>query len=98
MLLTQYPEWESFSRKLSEEEVEDPQKVIAELFDYAHLPHVRDLLWFWLKTTVNGSFITEDLEHRERTSILFLYEKIEKLVEAAHILHIQYKHTSNPSL
>ncbi len=98
MLLTQYPEWESFSRKLSEEEVENPHKVIAELFDFAHLPHVRDLLWLWLKTTVNGSFITEDLEHRERTSIIFLYEKIEKLVEAVHILHIQHQYSANKSL
>lgn len=90
MPLTQYPEWESYSRKLSKEEAENPQMVIDELFDYAHLPDVRDLLWLWLKTTVNGDF-TKGLDHRERSSILFLYEKIEKLVEATHILHTQYK-------
>lgn len=90
MPLTQYPEWESYSRKLNKEEAENPMMVIAELFDYAHLPDVRELLWLWLKTTVSGDF-TEGLDHRERSSILFLYEKIEKLVEAAHILHVKHR-------
>jgi hypothetical protein len=90
MPLTQYPEWESYSRKLSKEEVEHPELVLDELFDYAHLPDVRELLWLWLKTTVNGDF-AEGLDHQERVSILFFYEKIERLVEAAHILHMRSK-------
>lgn len=90
MPLTQYPEWESHSRKLSKEEVEHPLLVIDELFDYAHLPDVRELLWLWLKTTVNGDF-SDGLDQHERGSILFFYEKMERLVEAAHILHVRNK-------
>ena len=72
--------------KLSEEEIANPRIVIDELFDFAHLPELRTLLWDWLKATVSGSY-PEDLTKEERISILLLYEKIEKLVEAAHILH-----------
>ncbi|GAC1395356.1 MAG: hypothetical protein NVSMB63_15480 [Sediminibacterium sp.] len=90
MPLVQYPEWESLSRKLSKKETEDPYLVIHELFDFAHLPDARNLLWEWLKCTVNGNF-SEALDTRERSSILFMYEKIEKLVEAAHLLHLEHE-------
>lgn len=72
--------------KLSAEEINDPALVIAELFDLARLPQVRSILWDWLKSTVTGSY-PKSLSNKERTEIIMLYEKIEKLVEAAHILH-----------
>lgn len=87
MPLTDYPHWESLSRKLSKEESENPYLVIEELFDYAHLPDLRHQLWEWLRTTVTGDF-TEGLDRRERIALLFLYEKIEKLVEAAHLIQV----------
>lgn len=90
MSLTQYPEWESYSHKLTREEAENPQTVLDEFFDYAHLPEVRDMLWLWLKTTVNGDF-SDGLDGRERSSILFFYEKVEKLIEATHLLYMQQK-------
>jgi len=74
------------SYQLNEKEIADPYLVIDELFDFAHLPDVRELLWEWLKTTVTGSY-HKTLTHNERYAIITLYEKIEKLVEAVHILH-----------
>jgi len=71
---------------LTKEEIANPNLVIDELFDFAHLPDVRELLWEWLKTTVTGSY-TKTLTAREREAIIILYEKMEKLVEAAHVLH-----------
>lgn len=71
--------------KLSEEEIADPEMVIEELFDFADLQQVRGMLWNWLKATVTGGY-PEDLDKEERNEIILLYEKIEKLVEAAHVL------------
>ncbi len=71
--------------RLSEDEIANPQIVIDELFDFAHLPELRSMLWDWLKSTVSGNY-PEDLSKEERVAILLLYEKIEKLVEAAYLL------------
>lgn len=85
MNMSGYPEWEKQPRLLNKEEVENPYLVIEELFDFAHLPEIRNLLWEWLKTTVTGDF-NESLDTREKSSLLFFYEKIEKLIEASHII------------
>ncbi len=75
---------------LNKEEISDPQLVIAELFDFAHLPELKQMLWEWLKATVSGSY-NKTLSKRERASILLLYEYMEKLIEANHLLHIEQK-------
>lgn len=75
---------------LSEEESGKPQQVIAELFDFAHLPELKQMLWDWLKTTVTGSY-NKTLSNRERTTILLLYEYLDKLLEANYLLHTELK-------
>lgn len=80
-----YPEWEMRSRCLTNEEIEDPSLVLDELFDFAHLPELRQLLWEWLKITVSDSY-SKDTETNEKLSVLFLYEKMQKLIEAAHLI------------
>ena len=72
--------------KLNVAEMKNPQMVIAELFDFADLADVRELLWVWLKTTVTGTYHKE-LSATERSAIITLYEKIEKLIEASHVIH-----------
>lgn len=72
--------------KLTEKEIADPNLVIDELFDFIHLPAAREMLWEWLKCTVTGSY-HKTLTSSERAGILCLYEKMEKLIEAAHVLH-----------
>lgn len=74
------------SQLLTSKEIADPQLVIDEFFDFAHLPEVRELLWEWLKVTVTGTYHKE-LNASERSAILTLYEQLSRLVEAAHILH-----------
>ncbi len=78
--------------KLSPEEINDPTLVIAELFDLARLPQVRSILWDWLKATVTGSY-PKSLSNKERTEIILLYEQVEKLIEAAHIIHERKRHS-----
>lgn len=70
---------------LSEEEITDPYLVIHEIFDFADLADIRELLWDWLKTTVTGDY-HKQLTATERSTILTMYEKMEKLIEAAYLL------------
>lgn len=85
MNMPNYPEWEKQARLLTKEEMENPNLVLEELFDFAHLPEIRNLLWEWLKTTVTGDF-NESLDPREKSAILFLYEKMQKLIEASYLI------------
>ena len=89
MATQDFPEWELQPRKLSSEEVKNPELVIHQFFDYAHLPEVRSHLWDWLKSTVSGDF--NSLSRQERSSLLYFFEQLEKLVEAAHLIHQQSK-------
>jgi hypothetical protein len=88
MKQSEYPEWEMQSRLLNKEEVTNPNIVLDEVFDYAHLPEWRFLLWEWLKITVSGTYNTESAEY-DRSSILYMYEKLQKLIEAAHLIYVQ---------
>lgn len=71
---------------LTQTEIADPQLVIDDLFDFAHLPDIRELMWEWLKVTVTGTYHKE-LSSSERSAILSLYEHLTRLVEAAHVIH-----------
>ena len=88
MKQSEYPEWEMQPRLLNKEEVTDPGIVLDEVFDYAHLPEWRSLLWEWLKITVSGTYNTESAEY-DRSSILYMYKKLQKLIEAAHLMYVQ---------
>lgn len=90
MKKTDHPEWEMYARSLTKEEYNDPNLVLDEVFDFAHLPEWRTLLWEWLKITVSGSYNTESVES-ERHSILLMYEKLQKLLEVAYFMHLQQK-------
>lgn len=70
---------------LSLEECADPQRVISELFLDLGLPIVKQYMWEGLKATVSGTF--HHLSKRERELYMILYEHLERLVEAAHVLH-----------
>lgn len=79
---------------LSETGIADPQLVIDDLFDFAHLPDIRELMWEWLKATVTGTYHKE-LSSSERSAILSLYEHLTRLVEAAHIIHTTERKPQN---
>jgi HEPN domain-containing protein len=76
--------------RLSGEELNDPYLVLDQLFDFAHLPQVRGFLWDWLRLTVTGGY-NRKAGFRARSSVLIMYEFMEKLVEAAHILYVRRK-------
>lgn len=88
MPLQDYPSWELKPRHLSREEMEQPMQVIHDFFSYGHLPEIRDQLWELLKTTITGNYC-KTLSRRERSDILYFYERLEKLVEAIHLVSQQ---------
>ena len=75
--------------KLSEEEIQDPYLVIFRFFDYADLPFIREHLWDWFKATVSGTFNSHVFDMGQRYDLVYLYEHIEKLVEAAHLINLR---------
>lgn len=71
--------------RLSPNEIKDPRLVVAEFFMTYHLKDVREDLWEWLSaglTSSNEYFNTG----RDRANLIFLYENLEKLVEASYLL------------
>jgi hypothetical protein len=86
MRLSNASVWKQPIHTLTEEEMADPYLVIDELFDFADLRDARELLWDWLKTTVTGSY-HKQLTSTERSALITMFEKIEKLLEAAYVLH-----------
>lgn len=96
MPLQDYPSWELKPRKLSQEEREDPMQAIRNFFNYANLPDIRQQLWEMLKTTVTGNYC-RSLSRRERSDMLYFFEQLEKLVEAAHAMVRKEQLTSEKS-
>lgn len=80
-------------RKLSPQEIKDPNLALFHFFDYSSLPRIREHLWEWLKTTVSGTYNTKLLDKNTRYDIIHLYEHIEKLIEAAWLIHTKQKTT-----
>ena len=77
--------WEMKPRKLSIEEVEHPERVIDEFFQFAQLPQARWFLWEGMKTMVTGNFC--ELDSRERSTLMCFHEQVEKLLEGVHVLY-----------
>lgn len=71
---------------LTPAEKADPLQVVHEFFDFSHLPQARELLWKWFTATVTEGF-SSSLTYVEKANLVSFYERLEKLVEAAHLLH-----------
>jgi HEPN domain-containing protein len=88
VVLQNYPTY-----KLTDEEINDPYLVINDLFQFGHLPDLRELLWNSFKSNITGSYHKE-LTRKERKEIVSLYEYFERLVEAVHIINESRKTTA----
>lgn len=87
MSITQYATYELQPRNLNAAEISNPYLVLQELFSYGHLPQLREQLVHWFKTTVTSSF-NKKLSNSERGDIITMYEWMEKLIEAVHVIHV----------
>jgi hypothetical protein len=91
MPITRFPDFELKPRHLDEQEREHPCLVFFRMFDYNHLPAIREDLWNWLVLTVTGTFNSDQYESHLREKTLLLYEHLQKVIEAAHIMHLRHK-------
>jgi hypothetical protein len=85
MTLREQEAWEMKPRKLTQEEIENPEMVIEAFFHYAHLPEVRWFMWEGMKTMITGSY--GQLRSRERSNLIYFYEQVEKILEVAHVIY-----------
>lgn len=90
MSYNEYPDSAYFPQNLRTEQINDPYLVLYEFFDYCGLPQVRSTFWEFFKAAVTGKFNKESYKY-VRVSIVELYEKIQKLIEAAHLINEEYK-------
>lgn len=75
--------------RLTREQQQEPGAVLTYFFECYHLKDLRELLWDWLLTALSSDNVTY-AKGRERSNLIFLYEKLESLVEAAYLMH-QYQ-------
>lgn len=88
MLLTSFPTHELLPHGLTREEITDPYSILEAFFSTYHLPQVRKHHKELLTTLVTGTF-THSLNKNERFDLLLYHEKLEKIIEAIHIIHEQ---------
>lgn len=85
MTMPEHEAWEMHPRKLTVEEIENPETVIEDFFQYAQMPQVRWIMWESVKTLVTGNFA--HLKSRERSSLIYFYEQVEKLIEVVNVMY-----------
>jgi hypothetical protein len=73
--------------KLTDDERLHPWLVIHNFFDYSDLPAIRENLWELFKVLVTGGYVKSSFSYRNRKDIVYFYEHLEKLIEAAHLLY-----------
>ena len=71
---------------LTDKEKNNPYLVFEEQFDIMSLTAFRELLWKSFLSTITGSY-NDHLSYKEREDVVFVYERIKKLIDAAHIIN-----------
>lgn len=81
----QHPDLRNQPLRLGREEMEFPTAVLEEFFGHFHLEDARSLLWEWLTGAMAS---THELfsTPQQRANMIFFYEHLESLVEAAYLL------------
>lgn len=58
---------------LTEDQRKDPYLVFEEVFEYARYPEMKDALWIWYKTTVNGSYKRLSWRQKDAMTTSYVY-------------------------
>lgn len=72
--------------RLTDEEKQNPHLVLDDFFSCFHLHESREILWDWLVAALSsesGAFGTG----YARSNLFFVYENMERLIEATHAIH-----------
>jgi hypothetical protein len=63
----------------------DPYVYLEELFDFAHLPELQQMLHEWFETTITDGWQSKSSSERE--DIVYFFRKIEGLLINAHVIN-----------
>jgi hypothetical protein len=85
-----FPDRENWPTSLSDEQKQDPYGVLDDFFSCFHVQDVRELLWDWLVAALSAESGAYGSGY-ERSNLIFVYERIEYLIEAAYGLHRRRK-------
>jgi hypothetical protein len=77
------PDWDNQPIRLNEEEKKDLYLVLDDFFSCFHLQDAREMLYDWLVAALSSECGTYSTGYA-RSNLIFVYEKIELLIEAAH--------------
>ena len=83
-------EWSNHPVRHSEEERQNPYGVLEDYYSCFHLQDLREILWDWLvaaMSTESGQYSTG----YARSNLIFVYEKLEFLLEATYIINRRRK-------
>lgn len=85
--------------RLAKEEKPTPQQVLSDFCDTYKLHEANEILWDWVTTALSKSPSIYDTG-RERSNLLFFYEKMKALIEAVYMIDTQQQekasHTKQP--
>jgi hypothetical protein len=71
---------------LTDEEKDNPYLVFEHLYDdEISVTDFRDLLWKSFLATITGNYC--ELSPEEREDVVFVYERLKKMIDAAHIIN-----------
>lgn len=74
------------SPQLGREEKANPLLVVHDFCNGYHFHEVKQILWDWLVTAMSKNHSIYDVG-KERSNLIFFYEKLSALVEAAYLIH-----------
>lgn len=81
--------------RLNKDEAPTPLQVISDFCDTYHLPETKDILWEWVTNALSKSPSIYDTG-KERSNLLFFYEKMKALVEAVYMIDEQQQGKEKP--
>lgn len=79
-ILAEYPEWHNQPLRLTMEEMQHPNTVLEDFFDTYNLTAIRVCLREWL-------LVVSRTDEAPALDYILLHDKIERLIEAAWLLH-----------
>ncbi len=83
--INHHPKWLKQPLRLTEEDRQNLFVVLDNFFSCYSLQDVREMLWDWLVTALASDSSNYD-NGTDRSNLIFLYENLETLVEAAYLL------------
>lgn len=81
--INRYSEWENNPVRLNEEQSQNLHSVLEDFFSCFHVQDMRRILWDWLVAAMSSEICTYNTGFA-RSNLVFVYERLLLLIEAAN--------------